>query len=370
MAKLAQMFHFLDREKCRNFGKLTAQRLVYFLTLKTIIAFFLMACTFMLTFVIRGYYKSTVADPQEKFSYSRFQLEASQKFTYIKVPEDLDFAGEKVPWHIQQVREKYASETMEDAYWMIPGILLEPHRNQLYYQTRQILRQEGVPTDFVYLFMAESTLRNRVSPKGAAGVCQLMPESARMLGLEVNGEVDERYHYTKSLHAACEYLKKAHGFFGSWTMAAAAYNYGLNGMLRKRNAHPDRSYYEIPLNPETGRYLYRILCIKEAMRNPEKFGYSLKRLQPEETYTVTVDTAIQNLSDFAQANGVDLVDLKRLNPWLVWDRLTNPEHKSYQIVLPARIENPLEVVVPSAAPDSQTIGNIQQKLFKMRKRNG
>jgi membrane-bound lytic murein transglycosylase D len=250
----------------------------------------------------------------------------------------------------------------------MPSILLEQDRNNLYYDCRRILREEKVPADFVYLFIAESTLRNRVSPKGAAGVCQMMPDAARTFGLEVNNEVDERYHFEKAVRAACAYLKKSHGFFNNWTMAAAAYNHGYNGMLRKRAAHPDKSYYDIPLNPETSRYMYRILCIKEAMRNPTKFGYAVKRMPKANEHKVKVDTAIADLRAFAEAKGVDYAEFKRLNPWLVSDKLSNPEHKTYTITLPIIpvLEEQEQVVVPAAAMDTQSMGNIQQRLFKFR----
>ncbi|HZG01614.1 MAG TPA: lytic transglycosylase domain-containing protein, partial [Chitinophagales bacterium] len=295
--------------------------------MKTLIAFSLVACSFMLAFLIRGSFKISSAEPRAPFEMDRFNLAdvtagSAAELAYIKVPEDLDFAGEAVPWHHRFVRERYAGETRADAYWMVPGLLLEEDRNHLYYECRKILRQEGVPTDFVYLFMAESTLRNRVSHKGAAGVCQFMPEAARTFGLEVNGEVDERYHKTKSIRAACQYLKKSYELLGSWTMAAAAYNHGYNGMLRKKKEHPGKSYFEIPLNAETRRYLYRILCIKEAMRNPTKYGYALKKMPvTQKTFTVTVNEAIPSLSEFAEQHGTDIVELKKHNPWLIWNKL-------------------------------------------------
>ena len=338
--------------------------------MKTLIAFSVVACSFMLAFLIRGSFKISSAQTHAALDLNRFNngTASNAVLEFIPVPEDLDFDGEPIPWQLRAVRERYAAEQKADAYWMVPALLLEEDRNERYYQIRRILREEKVPTDFTYLFMAESTLRNRVSHKGAAGVCQMMPEAARTFGLEVNGEVDERYHYTKSIRAACQYLKKSRQLLGSWTMAAAAYNYGYNGMLRKKKEHPDKTYFEIPLNAETSRYLYRIICIKEAMQNPGKYGYAIKR-QPQQhkTFTVTVNGAILNLAEFAEQHGSDFIQLKRYNPWLVWNRLTNVESKTYQIVLPVPevIENPLtaDVVVPAAANDTPSLGNIVQRLF-------
>lgn len=381
MARHALMYRFLKALNQRNlidglavisgWVRRFCRRTHYHLTMKTLIAFSLVACSFMLAFLIRGSFKISSAQTHAALDLSRFNPGTESNaatLEFIPVPEDLDFAGEKIPWDIRAVRERYAAEQKADAYWMVPGLLLEQDRNERYYQIKRILREEKVPTDFVYLFMAESTLRNRVSHKGAAGVCQMMPEAAKTFGLEVNGEVDERYHYTKSIRAACQYLKKSHQLLGSWTMAAAAYNHGYNGMLRKKKDHPEKSYFEIPLNPETSRYLYRIICIKEAMENPGKYGYAIKRQpQPHKTYTVTVNSSIPSLSDFAEQHGSDLIQLKKHNPWLVWNRLTNVENKTYYITLPVAevIENPLtaDVIIPAAANDTQSLGNIVQRLF-------
>ena len=377
------MFRFINylkridvRIECRNFGiSGWNYPAVKYLTLKTFIAFIGIVCSFAFTFTIRGYFKATTADPAPPHTLAsaiavsgEMSREAEDMLAYVKVPEDLPFAGEPVPWHIQPVRRRYAEEAAGEAYWLMPSVLLEQDRNNMYYECRRILREEKVPVDFVYLFMAESTLRNRVSPKGAAGVCQMMPDAARTFGLEVNNEVDERYHFEKAVRAACAYLKKSHGFFDNWTMAAAAYNHGYNGMLRKRAAHPGKSYYEMPLNAETSRYMYRILCIKEAMRNPTKFGYAVKRLPKSDMQKLKVDTAITNLKDFAQHHGVEYADLKRLNPWLVSDKLSNPERKTYTIQLPVIpvLEEQEDVHVPVAVTDTQSIGNIQQRLFKFR----
>ncbi|MFB6257456.1 MAG: lytic transglycosylase domain-containing protein [Flavobacteriales bacterium] len=200
-------------------------------------------------------------------------------------------------------------------------------------------REEGVPTDLKYLPLVESGFKKVVSPAGAEGFWQFMKGTAKEYGLEVNENVDERYHVRKATRAACRYLKKAHDKYDSWTMAAASYNVGmqaLNEQLRKQKAD---SYYELMLNTETGRYVYRILAIKEIHENLGKYGFHIREkdlYRPFKTRIVEVDSSIADLAEFAESHGTGYKELKILNPWLREVRLDNSSGKTYRIRLPKK----------------------------------
>lgn len=167
---------------------------------------------------------------------------------------------------------------------------------------------------------------------------QFMRETAPGYGLEVNGEVDERYHVAMSTRAACQYLKEAHAEFGTWALASAAYNMGRSGVRRALAAQGVDSYWELHLNPETARYVYRLLAIKEVFESPLDFGYDIpptEQYAPYETESLTVSKTISNLAEFAVGQGTSLKALKLLNPWLRDDFLPISTGNSYEILLPA-----------------------------------
>jgi hypothetical protein len=189
-----------------------------------------------------------------------------------------------------------------------------------------------------YLAVIESGLAQVVSPAGASGFWQFMKRTAPTYGLEVNDEVDERYHVAASTRAACAYLREAHERFGSWSLAAASYNMGMAGVDRALTAQGVSTYWDLHLNQETARYVYRLLAIKEVFESPERFGFVLEEADlypPHEVRQVEVDQTIPNLADFARTQGTTLKVLKALNPWLVDDFLPISAGNSYLIALPA-----------------------------------
>jgi len=195
----------------------------------------------------------------------------------------------------------------------------------------------NVPDDFKYLAVIESGLVNAVSPAGARGVWQFMPLTAKEKGMEVNDMVDERYHLEKSTEAACKYLLEAKAKFGSWTLAAASYNGGMTGVNKQIEMQQVSTYYDLLLNDETSRYVFRILALKEIMKNPDKFGFNVNL---DEMYVnlpskvITVDTTINDLATFAKAQGINYKILKIHNPWLRDKKLINQSRKKYDIVIP------------------------------------
>jgi membrane-bound lytic murein transglycosylase D len=202
-------------------------------------------------------------------------------------------------------------------------------------QIANVLKANKIPDDFKYVAVAESNLTNVVSHKGAAGFWQLTEPTAIELGLEVNDEVDERYHPVKSTKAACVYFKMAYKKFGTWTAAAASYNRGINGLERAFKNQNVNSYYELALNDETSRYIFRIAAIKDLIINPRKYGLKLKRHKPKNTHKIKVNEDIPDLAEFAKMHNSNFETLVEYNPWLLKNTLTIKQPgKSYIIFLP------------------------------------
>ena len=255
----------------------------------------------------------------------------------LKIPSGLNFAGELVPLDKEGVRERIDRELLVNTYWQSNGLLMFKRANKYFPIIEPILKENGVPDDFKYLAVIESGLQNVTSPAGARGVWQLMKTTAKENGLEVNSNVDERYHLEKATKVACDYLKEAKEKFGSWTMAAAAYNAGRTGMQRKINAQQVTDYYDLLLGEETSRYVPRIIALKEILSNPKKYGFLF---DSEDLYTtsdvkvVKVDTVITNIASFSKQFDINYKILKAYNPWLRENKLNNASRKMYEIKIP------------------------------------
>ncbi|GAA4037711.1 MAG: murein transglycosylase [Flavobacterium sp.] len=252
-------------------------------------------------------------------------------------PTEVDFAGEKAPLQISDVRERLDRELLINANLDATTALIIKRANRVFPIIEPILAKYGVPDDFKYLAVIESGLVNAVSSAGARGVWQFMPETAKEKGMEVNDIVDERYHLEKSTEAACRYLLAAKEKFGSWTLAAASYNGGMNGITKRIDEQKVTNYYDLALTEETSRYVFRILALKEIMRQPAKYGFSI---YTSDLYTqiptkkVAVDSSITDLTGFAIAQGINYKILKIHNPWLRDKKLVNPTKKRYEIEIP------------------------------------
>ena len=177
----------------------------------------------------------------------------------------MDFAGEEVPTFMADVQERLDKEMITNMNYHTNTTLVIKRANKVFPIIEPILKKYGVPDDFKYLAVIESSLVNAVSPAGARGVWQFMPATAKEKGMEVSDEVDERYHLEKSTEAACKYLLSAKEKFGSWTLAAASYNGGMNGIAKKMEEQHVDNYYDLLLTEETSRYVFRILALKEIM---------------------------------------------------------------------------------------------------------
>jgi hypothetical protein len=235
------------------------------------------------------------------------------------------------------VQERLDKEMITNMNYHTNTTLVIKRANKVFPIIEPILAKYGVPDDFKYLAVIESSLVNAVSPAGARGVWQFMPATAKEKGMEVSDEVDERYHLEKSTEAACKYLVSAKEKFGSWTLAAASYNGGMNGISRKMEEQEVSDYYDLLLTEETSRYVFRILALKEIMSKSQKYGFSI----PNEalyysvpTKKIVIDSSITDLAKFAKTQGVNYKILKIHNPWLRDKKLTVTTGKKYEIEIP------------------------------------
>ena len=252
-------------------------------------------------------------------------------------PENLNFAGEEIPIYSSDIWERIDKELLKNTYWQSNTLLYFKRSNKYFPIIEPILKQYNIPDDFKYLAVIESGLDNVVSPSGAAGFWQIMKQTGREYGLEVNKAIDERYNLEKATVVACKYLQEAYSKFGSWTMAAAAYNMGKNGAKRKIKDQSSNNYYNLYLNSETSRYVFRIIAVKEIMQNPKKYGFILrdKDLYTMPNFrTLEVDSTIASLSDFAQLHDVNYKLLKQFNPWLRAKALPDKSRKRYVLKIP------------------------------------
>lgn len=255
----------------------------------------------------------------------------------LQIPEHLNFAGEDIPLDDPDILERMDRELLVNTYWQSNGLLMFKRAHKYFPIIEPILKKHGVPDDFKYLAVIESGLMNVVSPAGARGVWQIMPTTGKEYGLEINDNVDERYHLEKSTEVACEYLKKSKEQLGSWTLAAAAYNAGNYGVSKRLQEQDVTDYYDLLLGEETGRYLFRIVALKEILSHPDRYGFNfrVKDLYTQvPTYKVEVDTAVTDFASFAKGFGINYKILKIHNPWLREPHLNNKSRKQYFIEIP------------------------------------
>ena len=268
-----------------------------------------------------------------------YQQQFNMKYGIFAIvqPEGLSFAGEEVPIQSPEIWERLDKELLKNIYWQSSTMLFFKKANKYFPIIEPILKKNNIPNDFKYLAVIESGLDNVVSPAGATGFWQIMKETAIEYGLEVNSEIDERYNLEKSTEVACSYLNDAYEKFGNWTITAASYNMGKSGVRIRMSKQGTNNYYNLHLNSETARYVFRILAVKEIMENPKKYGFIFRDkdlyVMPEYK-TLEVDSTIANLSDFAKMQGVNYKLLKQFNPWLRASSLPDKSRRKYILKIP------------------------------------
>lgn len=287
------------------------------------------------TFFYNGISKTTLTNSTNQNPET--QTHETYKIKALKLPENLNLAGERVPVEINDVKERMERELLVNTYWQSNGILLIKRANKYFPVLEPLLKKYGLPDDFKFLALAESAFIDETSTAGAAGMWHFMKATGKEYGLEINKNVDERYNIEKSTKVAATYLKNAKNNLGSWTLAAAAYNAGNYGVSKRLKAQEVNNYYDVKLPDETERYVFRILALKEVIGNPKKYGFvfdqeDLYTLKP--TKVIKVDTAITNITRFAKRYNLNYKEFKIYNPWLRENKLNNKSRKLYEIKIP------------------------------------
>lgn len=259
--------------------------------------------------------------------------------TAFKLPDSVSFAGEKMPLENIDTRESLEREIITTAYRHSSTILIIKKAHRYFPVIEKILAQNGIPDDFKYLAVAESDLINQVSPAGATGFWQIMSETGKEQGLEINNEVDERYSIEKSTKFACDFFKKSFEKYGNWTLTAASYNGGRNAIDDQVEIQKENNYYDLLLSEETARYIFRVVAYKLVMNDPLTYGFEIdkKEYYPELKYSeAKVDSAVTDFSRFAKGFNTNYKMLKLYNPWLRKPFLTNKSLKTYIIKIPEK----------------------------------
>ncbi|MFZ6052632.1 lytic transglycosylase domain-containing protein [Halocola ammonii] len=283
------------------------------------------------------YLSSFSAEEKREDDLYNDHVKSNYKVYSLSTPEEMTFAGEDVPLNQIDVKEKLDRELLVNTYWHSNTFLMHKRANRWFPVIEPILKENGVPEDFKYLSLIESGFENVVSPAGATGFWQFLESTGREYGLEINNEVDERYNVEKSTAAACEYLKDAYEIYGDWSLVAASYNMGRAGVNRQLARQKVDRYWDLLLNAETGRYVYRILAVKEILNNSGNYGFHLRPKDlypPYETVIDTVDYSVENFAIWANERGINYKTLKTLNPWLRESYLNNRTGKAYEVKLP------------------------------------
>ena len=273
-----------------------------------------------------------VSDKQYRDAFRR-----NYKIFAVDIPKDISFAGEAVPLDVFYVRESLDRELLVNTYWHNKTVLLFKRANRWFPVIEPILSEYGIPDDFKYLAVIESGLSNAVSPSGAVGFWQFLKGTAKDYGLEVDKDVDERYHVQKSTEAACRYFRDSYEKFGDWTLVAAAYNAGKRRITESLEEQAENSYYDLLLSEETGRYVFRILALKTIFDNPTQYGFFLREKDfypPIPVKTVKVDKDIKDFVAFAKEHDISYKVLKMFNPWLRDKKLNVKRGKTYLISIP------------------------------------
>ncbi len=256
------------------------------------------------------------------------------------VPQAMNFCGEKVSFDRLDMYERMDRELTSVIYAQTMTTLIFKRANRYFPVIEKILEQQGVPRDFLYLAVTESSLEyNAYSSAKAAGMWQLLAATGQQYGLEVTDEVDERYDPEKATVAACKYLKAAYAKYGNWPTVAASYNAGMGRISNELASQRQNSSFDLYLNKETSRYVFRILAYKLVMENPKRFGYRITAGQLYQPVTYTekeVNTSVPSWADWAKENGISYAELREANPWIRASKLTNSRGKYYTVRIPNR----------------------------------
>ena len=272
-----------------------------------------------------------LVSPSITHAASKVSAEYPALISSLKIDNSHGFCNEDVPIKNQEIRERFEKELLL-SLWDRPQVILWLKRSHRYLpHIEKILKANGMPDDLKYIAVAESALRpHSGSKKGAIGFWQFTAATGRKYGLVVNEFVDERRNIFASTAAAIQYLKQLHHKFGSWTLAAAAYNMGEGGLMAEILEQGTNNYYALYLPLETQRYLFRILSVKLILSNPKKYGFVLTK---KDYYPPLMFDQIQivcsqeiPLRIIAQAGKTYFKTIKDMNPELRGHYLAKGKH--------------------------------------------
>jgi Soluble lytic murein transglycosylase and related regulatory proteins (some contain LysM/invasin domains) len=301
---------------------------------KTVFTAFVLTGTVIIILSIAQSFKGFNNSPEAVY----LRIDTVYNIKSFKLPDEVTFAGEKMPLDNFDTRESLEREILTNAYRHSSTILIIKRANRYLPLIEKILKKNNIPDDFKYLVAAESEYSNMVSPVGATGFWQIMPETGREEGMEINTVVDERYDVEKSTQFACDYFMKSYEIFGNWTLAAASYDGGRSAIDEQIDIQHQHNYYDLLLSDETARYIFRAVAYKLIITDPENYGFKISKtdLYPELKFSeVKVDSIINDFSAFAEKFGTNYKMLKFLNPWLRKPFLTPKSNKEYLIRIPS-----------------------------------
>lgn len=257
----------------------------------------------------------------------------------MKVPKKVQFCNQTIDLRRMDIRERFDRELMAMNYMHSATLQMIKRANRYFPVIEPILKANNVPDDMKYLCCIESGMNPKsVSSVGAAGLWQFMSSTAQEYGLQVNSDVDERYHIEKSTVAACQYLKDAYEIYKDWNLVAASYNAGKRRITQELEKQKVDNYFDLYLNEETSRYVYRILACKWVLEHLKDYGFHLEAedlYQPIAYKKVIVNTAVPDWAAFAVEQGTTYKQLKEANLWIKGNVMLNKAGRLYEVKIPA-----------------------------------
>jgi hypothetical protein len=258
------------------------------------------------------------------------------------VPMQVMFCGQMIDLRRYNMYEGMDRELSSFTYFHSTTMLLIKRANRYFPIIEPILKANGIPDDFKYLAVIESSLDpSAVSTVRAIGMWQFMDGTAKQYKLTITPTIDDRYNVRRATEAACLYLNEAYAKYGNWLDVAASYNAGMGRISNELARQKADSALDLWVVEETSRYAYRLFAIKQIFENPYKYGFVIRPkdlYKPIKCKEITVSNSISDLTEFAREHQITYADLKRFNPWLRDIKLEVAAGKSYVILIPRDTE--------------------------------
>ena len=254
------------------------------------------------------------------------------------VPASINFCGDHVSFDRIDMAERLDRELTATIYGQTMTSLIIKRANRYFPRLIEILKENNMPEDLIYLAVAESSLDpTALSPAKAAGIWQFMPATGKQYGLEVNDDVDERYDIEKETVAACKYLRNSYSKYHNWATVCASYNAGSGKISSELSNQQVNNSFDLRLVSETSRYVFRIIAYKIFLENPKRYGYRIhadQLYQPIECDIVEVSTPVGDWVSWAKNHGLTYAQLRDANPWIRSSKLPNASGKVYMVKVP------------------------------------